>query len=115
MKVQILYGFRGRETKEVYLPRGEHELDDKLALYLISVGHATTLDQIVVMPDLDKTVSQAEQNLLDSVDKLILDTLDSNLNELRELYKQKTGKKAYHAWDFDTLRAKIAAWDSDHA
>lgn len=30
------------------------------------------------------------------------------LSELRAEYQDVVGKKAYHAWDADTLRAKIA-------
>lgn len=31
-----------------------------------------------------------------------------DLTELRATYQEKVGKRAYHGWDADTLRAKIA-------
>lgn len=37
------------------------------------------------------------------------DLVADDLNELRELYQEVVGKKAYHGWDADTLKDKIAA------
>jgi len=44
MRVQILYGFRGVETREQYLAAGEHELESGLASVLIGMGQAIGLD-----------------------------------------------------------------------
>lgn len=33
---------------------------------------------------------------------------DDDLAELRATYQEKVGKRAYHGWDADTLRGKIA-------
>jgi hypothetical protein len=34
--------------------------------------------------------------------------VDDELTALRAEYQEKVGKRAYHAWDADTLKAKIA-------
>lgn len=126
MRVQILYGFRGRETKEHYYPKGEHEIEDKLALYLIANGHAIALDEIAVMPDVDKAVSQLYSKMLDDTDDMMLNLVSetdvelesiphASLDELRKFYQEKTGKKAYHGWNAATLEQKLVEWDSDHA
>jgi len=36
------------------------------------------------------------------------DTAEDDLPALRKEYEAKVGKKAYHGWDVDALRAKIA-------
>ena len=44
MRVKILYGFRGVETREQSLAAGEHELESGLASVLIGMGQAIALE-----------------------------------------------------------------------
>lgn len=44
----------------------------------------------------------------DMVAKAAAAEADGELTELREQYQEATGKRAYHGWDADTLREKIA-------
>ncbi len=44
MRVHILNGFRGVETREQYLAVGEHDLERGLALLLIDMGQAIALE-----------------------------------------------------------------------
>ena len=40
---------------------------------------------------------------------LVADDQGDDLSDLRKLYQKVVGKKAYHGWDADTLKDKIAA------
>lgn len=89
MKIYLPNGFRGRETKERWLEKGEHELEDVLAHYLLANGFAlpvaiTTLDEEPAAP---------------------------SIQALRQQYQSKTGKKAFGGWDIDTLLRKLAELD----
>ena len=49
MKVQILYGYRGRLTHEAYWPAGIREVEDGIGQYLIENGHASKVLMTVDM------------------------------------------------------------------
>ena len=44
----------------------------------------------------------------DMVAKADAETQDDELTDLRAQYQDAVGKRAYHGWDADTLREKIA-------
>lgn len=44
----------------------------------------------------------------DMVAKVDAEAQDDALTDLRAQYQEATGKRAYHGWDVDTLREKIA-------
>ena len=44
----------------------------------------------------------------DMVAKTVAEKEDDALTDLRAQYQEATGKRAYHGWDVDTLREKIA-------
>lgn len=45
VKINVLYGYRGHKTKDVYLDKGIHGVTQDVADYLIENGHAELVDE----------------------------------------------------------------------
>ncbi len=43
--IEVLYGYRGVPTKNVYMKPGKHGVDAELAKYLVENGHAVYVDE----------------------------------------------------------------------
>lgn len=73
--------------KSVYMDRAMRAADPRFARVLGKLGYQRT----------DMTAAKVE------------DTEADELDALRDEYKEVVGKRAYHAWDADELREKIAS------
>ena len=73
--------------KSGYMDRAMRAADPRFARILGKLGYQRT----------DMTAAKAEEAEADELDAL------------RDEYKEVVGKRAYHAWDADELREKIAA------
>lgn len=93
MRIKILYGVRGRITKERYYPPGEYDFDEGIAKLLIEEYQAIALEKA----ELGEVENESVMNLA----------------ELRKHYKSITGKKAYGAWDAETILAKLVELGHD--
>ena len=72
--------------KSGYMDRAMRVADPRFARILGKLGYQRT----------DMTAAKAEEAEADELDAL------------RDEYKEAVGKRAYHGWDADTLREKIA-------
>lgn len=76
------------------------EMEKRFARALVHVGKATIIDEKVVKADsyVQKVVKHED------VENKSSDELD----ELKEVYKEKFGKRPFHGWGLDVLKSKIA-------
>jgi hypothetical protein len=91
VKINLPYGFRGRETKERYYPPGVHDFEDALATYLVENGFGTFVEN-----ESETAASPAPE-----------------IGELRKRYLEVTGKRAFNGWDTETLIQKLAELEHD--